>query len=267
MRTTRLRIVERFAGAMTVLVGAAVLLGWLLDVPVLRSVFPGMATMKATTALCFILSGVAFWIGTSEVRTGTARAVARISLVFVLLVGGLALVENLFGWNLGLDEALFHDAAAGASSSGRMGPNTAAAFVLLGMALFLLPGGLSRPRRAAVGLLGALTALLGLFAVLAWTGAVTVGWGELTTVDLHTGALFLLLGSACAAHAWCGSGLPLAIGSRLSTGFVLGVVVFVALSMLSYQSARQLAETADWVRHTHEVLAKLPTAALRRPLR
>jgi PAS domain S-box-containing protein len=53
------------------------------------------------------------------------------------------------------------------------------------------------------------------------------------------------------------AGRPLAIGRRLLAGFCLGVVVFVVSNFVSYKSARQFAGTLDWVRHTHEVLAKL----------
>ena len=49
----------------------------------------------------------------------------------------------------------------------------------------------------------------------------------------------------------------LAIGGRLLAGFGLGLLVFLLLSMLSYKSVRHLAETLDWVRHTHEVLAQI----------
>ena len=263
MKTARLRSLARLAGATIALVGAAVLLGWGLDVPALKSVLPGMATMKANTALCFVLSGVAFWIGSAEGATDKARPVATICSALVLLACGLTLVEYLSGWNLGLDEALFKDAtSSGAAYPGRMAPNTAVAFLLLNTALLLLPGKPNRARLTGAGLLGALTALLGLFAVTGYLGNVAIGygWGELTTMALHTGAAFALLGTACLALAWRAAGLRLAIGGRLLAGFVLGLAVFVALGVVSYKSARQFAETADWVRHPIEVLAKLQEA-------
>jgi two-component system sensor histidine kinase/response regulator len=52
-------------------------------------------------------------------------------------------------------------------------------------------------------------------------------------------------------------GLSVAIRPRLLGGFAVGLLIFVALSIISWESARQLVETTDWVRHTHEVLANL----------
>jgi PAS domain S-box-containing protein len=242
-----------------VLVGAAVLLGWVLDIADLKSVLPGMATIKATTALCFSLSGIAFWLGIPEVTTGKPKFVAMVSSVVVLLTSGLTLVEYLFSSNLGLNQARFRDTAAAAESSAYMPPDTAMAFVLLSTALLLLAAGSRRALRPAVGLLGVLTALMGLFTLLGWTGVVQLGsnWGELTSMSLPAGGLFLLLGSACATRAWRSPELKLAISRRLLAGFGLGLPVFVVLSLGSNRSARELAEADDWVRHTHEVLARI----------
>jgi PAS domain S-box-containing protein len=248
MMTTRLKIVERLASGITVLVAAAMWLGWVLGLPALQSVLHGMPA----TALCFILSGAAVWIGNSDAKTRKARSVAMVCSVTVLLAGALTLVQYLFGWHQGLDKLFQGAVTAGASSPWRMSPNTAVAFVLLNTALLLLPNGPSRARGDAMSLLGALTALLGLFAV-----KLGYGWGDPTTMALLSNSLFLLLGSTCAARAWTHAGMPLVIGRRLLAGFGIGLVVFVVSSIPSYQSARQVAETLDWVGHTQEVLEKL----------
>jgi hypothetical protein len=46
------------------LVGLAVLAGWLLDVPLLRTATPDGVPMKAITALALVLAGVALGTGT-----------------------------------------------------------------------------------------------------------------------------------------------------------------------------------------------------------
>jgi methyl-accepting chemotaxis protein len=48
--------------AITVLIiGFAVIVGWMLNIPLLKSVLPGLVTMKANTALGFILGGTSLW--------------------------------------------------------------------------------------------------------------------------------------------------------------------------------------------------------------
>jgi two-component system sensor histidine kinase/response regulator len=51
--------------------------------------------------------------------------------------------------------------------------------------------------------------------------------------------------------------MRLGIGKPLLAGFGLGLGVFVMLGIVSYRSEGLFAETAAWVQHTHEVLARI----------
>jgi hypothetical protein len=175
MKTSQLRIVERLAASLMALAGVAALLGWVLDVPARQSILPGMTTMKANTALCFIVSGLAFWIVTSEKTRGKVNPVAVAFSAVVLLTAGLTLSEYQFSWNLGLDETLFRDLATARNPlPGRMSANTAIAFVLINAALLLLQGRPNRTCRAAAGLLGGLTALFSFLRC--WAGRALPPW-------------------------------------------------------------------------------------------
>jgi hypothetical protein len=54
--TTYCKIAKIFAGIIF-LAGIIVVIGWLLDIEVLKSILPYWVTMKFTTAISFILSG------------------------------------------------------------------------------------------------------------------------------------------------------------------------------------------------------------------
>ncbi|MEW5856255.1 MAG: chemotaxis protein, partial [Cyanobacteriota bacterium] len=43
-------------------IGCAVLVGWMFNIPILKTVLPGLVTMKANAAVCFILSGTSLWL-------------------------------------------------------------------------------------------------------------------------------------------------------------------------------------------------------------
>jgi hypothetical protein len=47
------------AGIFAIASGIIVIAGWVFHIEILKSVFPGLATMKFNTALCFILAGAA----------------------------------------------------------------------------------------------------------------------------------------------------------------------------------------------------------------
>ncbi|MBI3662324.1 MAG: PAS domain S-box protein [Acidobacteria bacterium] len=174
--------------------GLGVLGGWIFDVQALKSVFPGLATMKVNTAICFVLSGVSLWL-LQDGRT-RQRRVAQVFAGIILLVGAVTLAEYLTGGDLGIDQLLFRDTSALSDSSipGRMSPQTALSFLLLGGALALLDAETRRGRRPAQFL--ALAAAAFAFTVLTGYTYKVVSFYRIapfTEMAIHTAVLLCAL--------------------------------------------------------------------------
>jgi uncharacterized membrane protein len=133
------RKVTVICSALTALIGSIVLIvGWAFNVAAVRALIPGTVAMKASTALMFVLCGIALllvpakdnrrWIGWS-----CSAACILIALAF--------LSEYVCGWRLGIDEFPFRDAAGHANHiayPGRPAATTLVCFVLTGVALLVL---------------------------------------------------------------------------------------------------------------------------------
>jgi PAS domain-containing protein len=145
-----LRLLTAFSSWLAVAVGGTGLLGTILHIPVLRSVLPGHVAIKANTAICLMLIGVAVQLLHKNVgspRHRTRRVLAQLLCLLVTIVGLLSLGEGIYGWDLGIDQLVIRESANEAIGSirpGLMSPVAAADFALLGVALLLLDW---RPRR------------------------------------------------------------------------------------------------------------------------
>ena len=79
------RWIPRAAGAVTFGVGALVLLDWALEIEVLNRVRPDIITMKANTAVAFILSGASLWWKNGRHRE--SPSMRRLASGFALAAG------------------------------------------------------------------------------------------------------------------------------------------------------------------------------------
>ncbi|MEJ7872561.1 MAG: PAS domain S-box protein, partial [Rubrobacteraceae bacterium] len=137
-----INVVPKAAIAVAVLVGCLVLAGWLLEVEILKRVFPGLVAMNPATALAFILAGASLLLLQAQDKPLRLLRLAQGLAFVVALVGLLKLVGILFGWDFGIDQLLFRQKleseAAMIGVPNQMAPNSALNFLLLGCALLLI---------------------------------------------------------------------------------------------------------------------------------
>src|SRR6188474_2249666 len=101
--------VPRIASMVVFVVGCIVLIGWQLDLPALTSILPGMATMKANSALAFILCAISLWLLQNRQTKRPARLLANACAAVVLLIAVLTLGEYLSNRDFGIDQLFFKD--------------------------------------------------------------------------------------------------------------------------------------------------------------
>src|SRR5690349_9331906 len=104
-----LRRFSRVHGAVVMAVGLVVLTAWVFGIPSLKGLRPGLPTMKANTALCFILSGAALVVAGLTRPPPALRRASVASAGLVVLISALTLVQYVLDVNLGLDELLVVD--------------------------------------------------------------------------------------------------------------------------------------------------------------
>jgi PAS domain S-box-containing protein len=137
--TTLLKISSKAIALLVIIVGCLVLAGWIFEIEAIKGDFLGnMTAMKVNTAIAFILSGLSLWLLQTPLGTFWSRFAAQAIALVVALIGLLTSTQYLFGWDLGIDQLVFHDTSPSVEKfpPGRMGFNTSASFALIGGALW-----------------------------------------------------------------------------------------------------------------------------------
>ncbi len=251
----------RIAGGFVFIVGIAVLLGWALNVPLLKSVFPGLVTMKANTALGMTLSGLTLMLLSRDKIDVPLRFCTVALAVVAVALGALTLGEYFLGWNLGIDELLFRDAEPIRTSlPGRMSTSTAFCFVLVGSALSVASQQiLSRLRFSILSGLGATLIILGGVATFGQIANVLFHlrlWNYFG-MAVHTAMGFALLGIGLLSLVKGEKGLAWSLDKRITTGFIASIAIMLTAAGVSWNYTSELQDAAAWVSHTHQVLKEI----------
>ncbi|HEY9711243.1 MAG TPA: PAS domain S-box protein, partial [Oculatellaceae cyanobacterium] len=217
------------------MVSCLVLVGWILDIPTLKSVLPSWVTMKANTALSFFLSGISLWLLQKKGAAQGRRRIGQACAFTVVLIALLTLSQYLFSWNLGIDQLVFREmaGAVGTSHLGRMAPSTALNFILVGFALLLL-GRRTRRGHCPFQFLTLTAALVSLQPLLGYLYRIESLYGiaSYTKMASHTVFAFIVLcvGIFFARPDW---GLMEIVTSNSTGGFIARRLLLAAIAIPS----------------------------------
>jgi len=189
------------SGTISLMLGTTVLIGWYTHNATLIQIDPAYVPMQYNTALGFVLSGA----GLIAAVFNQSRSVLLAGML-IAAVGLLTLLQYIFALNLGLDQLFMqHYITVKTSTPGRMAPNTALCFSIIGVTLLTL--GSAKEHCWLPVLTGVAGALLLGLSFVAFTGYLmgvetAFGWGALTRMAIHTSLGFIVLSCGFLVLTW-----------------------------------------------------------------
>jgi hypothetical protein len=184
-----------------IIAGISVLIGWIFDISILKSILPSWVSMKFDTAIAFILSGITlyFIVRAVEGEFDKAQVVLSITSLIIILLMGTLFFSAIFQIRTGAED-LFIKEAAGAAKTvtpGRPSLPTMFNFILIasaGILTTLNPGNL----RSKLRIIGVIVGLIGTTAVIGYCLNAPFLYyyieGVNSAIACHTAGLFIVLG-------------------------------------------------------------------------
>jgi signal transduction histidine kinase len=187
-------------GCLTLAIGVSVIFGWIAEIDVLKRALTDRVSMKANTAIGFILMGVALVFMSLTKRkllTSKYYMIARLCAGLAGLIGFFTGIEFIFGLDFHIDQLIFNeDSMASSIIPGRMSPTSALCFVLLGSTLALQ--GRSKKNESLAQILCFLSLLISYGIIIGYVlgSAQLYGNARLNTMAIHTAVAFFMVSVA-----------------------------------------------------------------------
>jgi signal transduction histidine kinase len=233
------RMTGAICGALAILLGSTVLVGWSAHSASLVQVMPNLAPMQRNTALSFILIGLAL--------VGVVKSQRRIAFAASAMTAALAaasLVEYILDANFGIDT--FLGAAyltTMTSAAGRIPVTTALCFLILAIGLVLSQTSFLKNWSAALGVSGFLVTAVGggsLISLFSGTSD-AFAWGDMNREALHTAIGLVMVGVCAVTLAW----EKTKSGTRETAWVAIGAGAFVATFRLGMWHAFSAVQQTD----------------------
>jgi signal transduction histidine kinase len=184
------------------MLGILGLAGWFAGVGKLARISWHYIPMAQSTAWSCLFLGSGLFLHRSRLLAGRGRGLAVAVIILATVFGFLNFLEYLVGVDLSLEEVWFPATEQfGRVVTNRMSPMTGAGMFISGSAMLLVlrPG---RPVRNLSGVLGSLTAMLGLVGTIGYLfGTPLLYGGTVIPMAVNTTVAFLVLGVGLMAAA------------------------------------------------------------------
>ncbi len=111
MKLLSRRKLSRIIACVSICVSLIVCIGWILDIPTLESFIPNAVTMKFSTAISFIFSGITVYFISkyNEGKTGIAQIAVPVSGFVIFLFMATLLAANILGISSGIEQLFIRE--------------------------------------------------------------------------------------------------------------------------------------------------------------
>lgn len=221
--------------------GAMVMLGWFLDIEVLRSILPQWVTMKFLTALSFFLSGISLYFitRTLEIRSELAQIVLVFTTFLIFFIMTILLVSFFLDIQTGIENLFVREQedAAYTTKPGMPSIGTIISFLLVAFAGFLNLFDLKK--------IGQKIHFISII-ILIMSGIAIIGYiisepllyysieGYSTAMALHTAILFTMIGTG---FFIAGKKIQ-KLRNKLDNIFLTGVLIIIVALFILFLSKK-----------------------------
>jgi hypothetical protein len=195
------RMIAKAVSLAVGLAGVLVMIGWIFDISILKSISPAWVSMKFDTAITFLLSGITlyFIIRAIEGEVDQAQVALSITTLIIILLMGILFFSAFLGIHTGA-ESLFIQEAAGAVKTitpGRPSLPTMLNFVLIALAGILTMLNLEKVQ-LRLKIIGHIVGTIGALAIVGYIINAPLLYyfieGRNSAMACHTAILFVLTG-------------------------------------------------------------------------
>lgn len=127
--------ISKIISAITILIGLLVTAGWIFDISALKSIMPNEVTMKFSTAISFVFSGIILYFVSNHYagKIGAGQIAIPISGLVIFLFMVTLLITNIVGVSNGVEQLFVKESesAVETKSPGMPSVPTAVSFLLI----------------------------------------------------------------------------------------------------------------------------------------
>jgi hypothetical protein len=201
MTPEKKRKIARALSLVVIIAGVMVIIGWIFDIGVLKSISPAWISMKITTAITFVLSGITLYFiaRAAEGEFDKAQVVLSITSLIIILLMGTLFFSAVLDIRTGAEDLFIKEAAGTVKTvtPGRPSVPTMLNFILIASAGILTILN-SEKFRLKLKIIAVVVGAIGAIAIFGYIINAPILYyfveGINSAIAFHTAGLFVLLG-------------------------------------------------------------------------